>query len=120
MQKKFIFCIFFAFFELMTGFVKFGIVILQRNLQPILQRRKNMRAMCIFCCTSRPPVSLPLDTRPPRKYVRAMQPILQVARNYLQKKRSHLLKYYSTHSSVSKLPLSGGIIFQIDIYLFYK
>ncbi len=31
----------------------------------------------------------------------------------------HLLKYNSTHSSVSKLPLSGGIIFQIDKSIFF-
>ena len=64
-----------------------------------------------FECTPRKRV-------PPRSYVREMQPILQIARNILQKRFDLIIRYPTLRFQASLSECC--IAYEIDIYLFLQ
>ena len=78
--------------------------------------------MCEKSSTSRAPTSPLKRARPPRNYVREMQPILQTLTPFLKIWLCHFIEPSPIHSLVSKLPASAQVIAQMidKIYLFSK
>ena len=88
-----------------------------------LQKKCALRLrMCEKSSTSRAPTSPLKRTRPPRNYVREMQPILQTLTPFLKIWLCHFIEPSPIHSLVSKLPSSAQVIPQLidKIYLFFK
>ena len=77
--------------------------------------------MCEKSSTSRAPTSPLKRARPPRNYVREMQPILQTLTPFLKTWLCHLIEPSPIHSLVSKLPPSTLVLTQlIDKSIFSK
>ena len=76
----------------------------EANYDFLLKKYVSRLRMCEKSSTSRAPTSPLKRARPPRNYVREMQPILQTLTPFLKTWLRHLIEPSPIHSLVSKLP----------------